>query len=180
MSDRRETLLAVFGDARSLIEGVQAMVRGDKEILEALSPIPLPELEELLPGRPSFVRWFALMGCVGGGAFGLALQIGTVLQWPHLTGGKPALSLPAFVVVAFEMTILLGALATFAGLMIAAKLPQIGKDHYHDGCSQSDFALVVRCDQRERSSLETLLREAGAQEVRAVEPKSVWLRTDEE
>ena len=64
-------------------------------------------------------------------------------------------------------------------MMIAARLPQIGKDHYHDGCSQSDFALVLECDQRDRSSLETLLREAGAQEVRSVGPTSVWFGTNE-
>ena len=180
MQDNRETLLAVFGDSQGLTEAVKATVDSGGDVLETLSPVHLPELDKVLPQRPSFVRWFALLGCIGGAVLGLAFQIMTVLQWPHLTGGKPALSFPAFVVVAFEMTILLGALATFAGLMIAAKLPQIGKDHYHDGCSQSDFALVVRCDQRERSSLETLLREAGAQEVRAVEPKSVWLGTDEE
>ena len=179
MPDNREALVAVFGDSHGLTDAVRAVLDSGNDVLEVLSPVHLPEVDELLPQRPSLVRWFALLGCVGGAAFGLAFQVMTVLQWPHLTGGKPALSLPAFVVVAFEMTILLGAVATLVGLMIAARLPQIGKDHYHEGCSQSDFALVLECDRRDRPSLETVLRGSGAQEVRAVGPKSVWFGTDE-
>ena len=179
MSENHETLLAVFGDSRHLTEALRAARESGDDVLEVLSPVHLPELDDLLPERPSLVRWFTLLGCIGGGTFGLAFQLMTVFQWPHLTGGKPAFSLPAFVVVAFEMTILLGAMATFLGLMMAARLPQIGKDHYHDGCSQGDFALLLRCDRRDRASLEARMREAGAQEVRTIVPRSVWFGTDD-
>jgi hypothetical protein len=166
MPDRREPLLAVFADPKQLADAIRAMQRGGNDRLEALSPIPLPELDELLPERPSQVRWFALVGCIAGAFFGMGLQVMTVLEWPLLVGGKPVVSLPAFVVIAFEMTILFGGLATMLGLMLNAKLPPIAKECYHAGCSRSDFALVVWHEPSEYASVEAALREAGAREVR--------------
>ena len=178
MPENHTTVVGVFSDSRRLVEAVEAMREGGYNVLEALSPIPLPELDELLPHRPSSVRWFTLLGCIAGAVLGMAFQIMTVLQWPILTGGKPVVSLPAFVIISFEMTILFGASATLLGLMLNARLPQIGKDWYHEGCSQSDFALVVECDAAGRAGAVAMLLEAGAREIREVEPKSVWIGAD--
>lgn len=180
MADKREPLLAVFADPERLAEAIGAMQRRGNDRLEALSPIPLPELDELLPERPSQVRWFTLVGCIAGAFFGMGLQVMTVLDWPLLVGGKPVVSLPAFVVIAFEMTILFGGLATLVGLMVNAKLPPIAKECYHVGCSRSDFALVVWHEPSEYASVEAALREAGAREVRPAgsvssSGESVWL-----
>lgn len=180
MPDKREPLLAVFADAERLTDAIRAVQRRGNDRLEALSPIPLPELDELLPERPSQVRWFALVGCIAGALFGMGLQVMTALEWPLLVGGKPVVSLPAFVVIAFEMTILFGGLATLVGLMVNAKLPPIAKECYHAGCSRSDFALVVWHEPSEYASIEAALREAGAREVRPAGSvpsggESVWL-----
>jgi hypothetical protein len=40
-----------------------------------------------------------------------------------MVGGKPIVSIPAFVIIAFELTILFGALATLTGFLILAGLP---------------------------------------------------------
>ncbi len=180
MPDKRKPLLAVFVDPGLLADAIRAMQRRGNDRLEVLSPIPLPELDELLPERPSQVRWFALVGCIAGAFFGMGLQVMTVLDWPLLVGGKPVVSLPAFVVIAFEMTILFGGLATMLGLMLNAKLPPVAKECYHAGCSRSDFALVVWHEPSEYASVEAALRETGAREVRpagsvASDEESVWL-----
>jgi hypothetical protein len=174
MTEEQGTLLAIFDDSVALEKGVRAALDGGNESMEVLSPIPLPELDELLPQKPSQVRWFTLAGCVAGAVMGLAFQIATVLQWPHLTGGKPPISLPAFVVISFEMSILVGAVATFVGLMKNARLPEIWKQYFHDGCSQADFAILLKCEQSKLEQTKGLLTEAGAREVRAAEPESVW------
>jgi hypothetical protein len=178
MPDRREKLLGVFADADGLTRAVTAAVKGGFDELEALSPTPVPGLDDLIPERPSPVRWFALFGCIAGAIGGMAFQIMTVLMWPHITGGKPVVSLPAFVVVSFEMTILFGAITTLVGFAMATRLPQIGKDCYHEGCAQSDYALVVAYAPEDRAAVEALLRTAGAHEVLTAEPRSAWIETD--
>ncbi len=169
MRDNREPLMALFDDVPELTGGIEAMLSSGHEKLEVLSPIPLPELHDLLPLPPSRVRIFTLIGCIFGAVAGMAFQIVTALQWPLMTGGKPIVSIPAFLVIGFEMTLLFGALATGAGLLLTAKLPRISKGCYHEGCSQSDYALLIWHGETDYSSIETLLKEAGAREVRPAE-----------
>ena len=48
-----------------------------------------------------------------------------VRVWTLVTGGKPILSIPAYVPIAFEMAVLFGALATVIGLFINSRLPHV-------------------------------------------------------
>jgi len=180
MSDKLETLIAVFQDSDSLIRAAKSLAGQGNEEFEALSPMWVPELEDVLPHRPSSVRWYALLGCIAGAILGMGFQIMTVLLWPIMVGGKPIVSLPAFVVISFEMTILVGALATVAGFMVNSKLPLIGRDYYHPGCGQSDFAIVIKTGADERPAIESSLREAGATQVGPVEPQAVLLGIEDE
>jgi hypothetical protein len=178
MNDGRETILAVFREPEGLVRAARSLVEHGHEGFEAMSPVPVPELDDVLPRPPSSVRWFTLLGCIAGGISGLAFQVATVIMWPIWVGGKPILSWPAFVIVSFEMTILFGAIATFAGLMMNARLPMIGRDYYHEGCSQGDFALVISPDPNDFASIRALLLEAGSQDVREIEPASVLMGAD--
>ena len=175
MSAKPETLVAIFQDSDGLIRAAKSLVDQGREEFEALSPMPVSGLDDVIPHGPSNVRWFTLFGCIAGAVLGMAFQIATVVAWPIWVGGKPIISLPAFVIVAFEMTILGGAFATMAGLMMNSKLPMIGRDYYHQGCSQSDFALIIKLKPDERSEVESSLLEAGAIEVKLIEPQSVLL-----
>ena len=53
--------------------------------------------------RVSPVRLFTLVGALLGCTAGFSLPIYTVSAWPLITGGKPLFSIPAFVVIAFEL-----------------------------------------------------------------------------
>jgi hypothetical protein len=68
---------------------------------------------------------------------GAALAVWASLDWPLIVGGKEIVALPAFSVIIFELTILLGALSTVAGLFLTGRLPRIGKPEalYHPSFS---------------------------------------------
>ena len=94
------------------------------------SPVPVDEIEEALTGHGlplSQVRLFTLVGALTGTAAGFALTIWTSLKWDLITGGKPVVSIPPFVVIAFELTILFGGLCTLLGAprAAAADLPDL-------------------------------------------------------
>jgi molybdopterin-containing oxidoreductase family membrane subunit len=78
-------------------------------------------VEEYLP--KSKLKYFSLAGALAGCILGFGFTAFTVLDWPLITGGKPLLSWPAFVVIAFELTILLGAIVSFGGFLFLAKMP---------------------------------------------------------
>ena len=86
-----------------------------------------------------------------------------------ITGGKPVVSIPPFVVIAFEMMILFGGLCTLIGLVVLGRLPSFRTSPRYDPRFTDDrFGVAVHCDRAERAaSVRDLLRGAGAEEVRA-------------
>ena len=133
------------------------------------SPVPVEEIEEAVEaGRPvSPVRLFTLIGGLTGTFSGFALTIWSSLKWNLITGGKPVISIPPFVVIAFELTILFAGLCTFLGLLLLARLPKRRRSPDYDPCFSVDrFGIAVRCPREAAGALRRCLQEAGAQEVR--------------
>ncbi len=89
----------------------------------AYSPYPEHHIEEALGYDQSPVRVWTLVGGLTGTATGFAFTSWTSLDWPLVVGGKPMISIPAYVVIAFELTVLFGALATVIGLFILSRIP---------------------------------------------------------
>jgi hypothetical protein len=117
----------VFEDRERFLEGLRRLVREGVpgERIRVITPFGVPEVEEILPGKRSRVRFFALIGAAGGTVTGLAFTILTSLSWPLVIGGKPIVSLPPFIIIAFALTILFGALSTFAGFLLLSRLPSL-------------------------------------------------------
>ena len=89
-------------------------------------PHPDHHLEEFVEKyiKPSKLKLFTLIGGATGCLTGFAFTIYTVLAWPLITSGKPLISIPAFVVIAFELTILFGALSSLTGFFILGRMPR--------------------------------------------------------
>jgi hypothetical protein len=127
MSASNQGILASFDYLDSAVEAIQALRRAGfkRKSLQAYAPVPEHDLEHAMGYGQSPVRVFALVGALTGTATGFALSIFTSMSWPLVVGGKPIISIPAFVVIAFELTILFGALSTVIGLFINTRLPNL-------------------------------------------------------
>ena len=92
-------------------------------------PHPDHDIEHLVEEYTSAspLKFFTLTGGLTGCFLGFFIAVWTTLDWQLVTGGKPMWSLPAYVVIGFEMTILLGALSSVAGLFLMARLPRFSK-----------------------------------------------------
>lgn len=131
------------------------------------SPTPRHEIEESLEAPESAVRLFTIIGAFTGTAAGAALAIWTSLDWPLITRGLPTVSLPAFSVIMFELTILLGALSTVAGLFLTGRLPRIGKEEamYHPSFSSDRFGVFVHVAPEHFEAVQEIMDESGSEEV---------------
>ena len=127
MSGMTQGILASFDYLDSAVEAIGALRKAGfkKRSITAYAPVPEHDLEHAMGYQQSPVRVFALVGALTGTATGFALAIFTSMDWPLVTGGKPIVSIPAFVVIAFELTILFGALSTVIGLFITTRLPHL-------------------------------------------------------
>ena len=162
--------LGVFGEVDTAVEAIESLQAAGMNDLETYSPLPQHELEHALNRPKSPVRLFTLVGGLTGAATGFALAIWTSLDWPLITGGKPIVSLPPFVVIAFEMTILFGALATVIGLFIHARLGPPGKGLAYDPSFSADsFGVLVDAPEGRGAEARRILESAGARDVQSLD-----------
>jgi molybdopterin-containing oxidoreductase family membrane subunit len=164
-------VLGVFAHVDTAVRAIRELDRRGFRGVSAYSPVPLEELEEALTGHGlprSPVRLFTLVGALTGTACGFALTIWSALKWNLITGGKPVVSIPPFVVIAFELTILLGGLCTLLGLLVTARLPSLRAPATYDPRFSVDrFGVRVACGRDDVRRVEEILQQAGAEEVRA-------------
>lgn len=170
MNGRAVGVVGHFDQLDRFLAAIRELRASGFDNLRVASPVPRHEIDEALGRRESPVRVFALVGGIVGAIFGLGLTINTSIGYPHITGGKPIVSMPAFVVIAFELTILFGAIGTLLGLLINARFPRLHiGPAFHPRFCQDQFGLFVFCTPDEIESTSQILRAAGAAEVRQVE-----------
>ena len=159
-------LVGVFTSLDSLVSTVRSLRRDGYTNLSVVSPFPSPALEEALGARKSPVRYFTLVGGLLGCAIGFALPTYTALDWPLQTSAKPIVALPAFAIIAFELTILFGAIATLIGLLVHARLPARAVAITHDPrFSEDRFGLLVPCSAEQTGTVRRLMTAGSAEEV---------------
>lgn len=159
-------VLGVFAYLDTTTQAI-GRLRGKGYPLTVYSPTPRHEIEEALHPPESAVRIYTLMGAFTGTAAGAALAIWTSIQYPLITGGKEIVALPAFVVIMFEVTVLLGALATVAGLFITAGLPRSPRAGglYHPSFTSNRFGVFVHTAPEHFDEVRDILNESGSEEV---------------
>jgi hypothetical protein len=146
------------------IEELRAVRVGD---FTTFSPIPSHKIEHAI-GRPkSPVRWIVLVGGISGVLTGLAITIGTTYEWRLNAGGKPLLSWPPFIIICFELMVLLGGIFGFLGVLGLSGVPTTEIEPGYSGRFGEDrFGIVVRCDEAQAQQVESILQESGAEVIR--------------
>ena len=168
MSSGRQGFFALFEHLDSTIGACKALRAKGYDAFRAYAPLPEHHLlEDGLGLKYSPVRVFTLVGGLTGAATGFAFTSWTSVDWPLITGGKPILSIPAYVVIAFELTVLFGALATVIGLFINSKLPNFKPMvAYHPECSSGCFGIYVAADATKADEVRGILSEFHPAELR--------------
>ena len=162
------TLVGVFGRPRNVVDVVERLKGRGFSDLETYSPAPFAEIDDAMIEKPSAVRLYTLIGGLVGVVTGYALTIWMANDWQIVVGGKPFTSIPPYTIIGFELTILFGGLMTALGLFVTGKLGRKRDPEYHPRFSGDEFGVAVRCQDRDVSEVECLMRENHAAEVTLV------------
>ncbi|HWP83712.1 MAG TPA: DUF3341 domain-containing protein, partial [Terriglobia bacterium] len=153
-----------------LLRAIEQLRAKGYQNLSTFSPVPSERLLRQIEQPPSPIRFYTLAGGILGLAVGLGFPIWSSLQWEIMSGGKPVVSIPPFLVIAFELTVLLAGVLTAAGLVIHARLwwgeLESGPLRFYDPrFSEDRFGIVVPCMPQDAEAVEQSLRAAGFEEV---------------
>ena len=169
-------LLAEFQTPAAVVDAAHRVRAAGYTKVDAYSPYPIEELVEALHIGHSQLPKIVLVGGILGALGGWAFQYwAAVLEYPMNIGGRPINAWPAFIIPAFETTILCAALAAVLGMLALNGLPE----PYHPVFNVPNFALATRdrfficIEARDpkfsRTETVAFLRSLGASEVQEVE-----------
>ena len=158
-------VLASFAHVDAATEAITGLkARGFRD-LTVYTAAPNHEIEDALDQPVSWVRLVTLIGGLTGCTAGFAMTIWMSRDWPLLVGGKPIAAIPPYVVIAFELTILYGALSTVAGIIIMSMVKSLKGRPFHPRFSDDRIGIFVPCTPEQTVSVRALLTEAGSEEV---------------
>jgi hypothetical protein len=144
MSGQHTGVLGSFDYLDATIASIEELRAKGFDEITAFAPYPDHDIEHALGYGKSPIRIFTLVGALTGASTGLAFTVFTSMDWPLVTGGKPILSIPAYVIPTFEMTILLGALFTVFGVFWNMRIPDIRSQVVYDpNFSAGQFGVYV-------------------------------------
>jgi len=116
---QRYSITALFKTADEIIHAAEETARAGYTRFDVHTPYPVHGMDRAMRLKPSKLGFFALafglLGAVGGVGF---MTWVTLVDYPLVIGGKPFWSWPAFVPVAFEITVLLASVLSVVSMII--------------------------------------------------------------
>jgi len=159
-------VMGVYYFVDDAADAVRALRQAGHRDLRVYSPVPHHEIEHALEQGPSLVRWVTFGGGLLGFTGGLSLCIYSVLSYPLVVGGKELISIPPFMIIAYESMILIAGLSNLIGMMALARLPEIRPAAPYDPrFSEDRIGIWVPCRGDAAQRVAQMLKGHGAEEV---------------
>ena len=118
-------ILAQFKSPDAVVEAAKRVHAAGYTKVDAYSPYPIEELGEALDLHKSHLPKIVLLGGISGFLAGWGLEYwAAVIEYPMNIGGRPLYSWPAFIIPAYETTILFAAMGAVFGMLALNGLPQ--------------------------------------------------------
>lgn len=160
-------VLGIYSYVDSVIDTVHKLKRAGYGNFKVFSPTPVHEIEHAVDLPESPIRFFTLFGGLFGATCGFAFTVLTSLAYPIAVSAKPIVSIPPYMVIVFELTILFGALFTFMGLIINSLLRNRAPvTLYDERFSDDKFGIMVVCPRDNIDKVEEILNSTGAEEIK--------------
>lgn len=178
---------ALYHDDDVLISAVKEIRAAGYKITEVYTPFPVHGLDKAMGVQRTILPLLVFGAGMTGTTVGFILQAFTnassislwalvwVTGYPFLISGKPLISLPAFIPVMFELTILLAATSCVGLMLLLNGLPWLshpllGNKRFLRATDDRFFIVIESRDPRFfRSRTEEFLKSLGAKAVEAVE-----------
>lgn len=168
-------ITAEFDSVDTLLDACRRVRDAGYTKTDAFTPFPVHGIDRALGIQPTKLPWIALAGGVIGCLSGLAMEIWmNGIDYQYIISGKPFVSLPAFIPVSFELTILLASFGAFFGMLALNGLPKFSNPLFtnprFDRSTDDRFFLFIDASDEHFSAegVRTLLGDCGSSHVEDV------------
>lgn len=161
---RKDFIIATFDDDEKVLHATERAVDKKISIYDIFTPFPVHGLDEAMGIKRSILPYVTLLAGAAGLMTAIGLQVYTsAIDWPMNIGGKPSNSIPAFIPVSFELTVLFGAHTTVAAFLALNKLFPGKKPVIIDPAQTEDkFIMAIEKDGNSVDDVTKLLTDEGA------------------
>ena len=162
----------IWTDEHVLIEAAKKAKASGFDQIEAISPFPLHGIDEAIGIPRSFIPYVTFVFGLAGAGFGTWFTWWTsAVNYPLIIAGKPFWSIPAFIPIIFECTILFAALSSVGALFAIAGLPKVDPPVIDPDLTSHKFALFIPKSGKgyDADKIQALFKEWGAEQVKLTE-----------
>ncbi len=173
----KKFIVGSFEDEDVLFPAVKNVRRAGYKLHDVYTPYPVHGLDYAMGLRETSLH---TMGFIYG-ILGLTTAIGGMgwiftTDWPLNIGGKPHFPLPAFIPIAFELTVLfsaVGMVMTFCYLN--QMMPGVKKHHFSPRATDDAFVMVIECTEKSNEEeIKSFLATNGAIEINTQVAEAGW------
>ncbi|MDP4263207.1 MAG: DUF3341 domain-containing protein [Bacteroidota bacterium] len=166
-----------FYDEEILFPAVKKVRRAGYRIHDVFTPFPIHGLDKAMGLRDTGLHTAGFIYGITGTCTALGFISWTLaFDWKINFGGKPYFSLPAWIPIMFELTVLfaaVGMVMTFCYLCQIA--PFVKKDHFNLRSTDDTFVLALECnDKTKDEEVIAFLNNLGAREVAVQYKETGW------
>ena len=170
MAKLEKYITAYFEDEINLKKSMKFLREKETPIFDVFTPFPVHDLEHILGYRRSHIPKVGFIGGAIGAISGFGFQAWVFTEsWPLDIGGKPFLSIPSFIPVTFECTVLFAAFAMAFAFLFRSNLGLGAENKIFDERATDDrFLVVLNIENKSETEIlkyQDYLKETGALEI---------------
>lgn len=168
MADKNiNVIYGLYDDEEVLLRAVKQAKTGHLEIYDVFTPFPVHGLDPLLGLEESRLHQAGFIyGALGTLTAFLGMTWIFTSDWPNIFGGKPYWSVPAFIPITFEMTVLFAAIGmTVTFYVINGLGPGVVNKHLDDRITDDKFCIAFDSSQVDEAEAQDFFKTTGASEV---------------
>lgn len=167
MSSNKEVVYGLYNDETELLSAVK--VAGDQhlDIMDVYTPFPVHGLDPLLGLSESRLHIAGFVyGMIGTLTAFLGMTWIFTKDWPIIFGGKPHWSVPAFIPITFELTVLFAGIGMVVTFYVVCGLgPGISLPILDNRITDDKFCIAFDTDSVSEDSARSFLNQTGAAEI---------------
>ena len=173
----KKFVVGCFYDEQVLFPAVKGVRKAGYKIHDVYTPMPIHGLDAAMGLRDTSLHTAGFVYAITGTATALGfITWALTTDWPLNFGGKPHFSLPAWIPIIFELTVLfssVGMVLTFCYLCQLA--PFVKKDHFHLRATDDTFVMVIECNEKtNEDEVKQYLEGLGAREISTQYKETRW------